>query len=336
MKGKMFFLSLLALVGFVKAPAIGQAIDLVPGGETIGIEIRPDGLLISGTYDIKNGNSYYNPARDSDIKRGDLLFALENNHISSLEDFADLFNDLALKKDEVRISLKRNNNIIQRKLRIIKDGNRYRTGLYIKERLIGIGTVSFYDPTNQVFGALGHAIVDSESGALLEVKSGTIYESKVTGINKSSNGDPGAKVATFEENHPLGTILENTTIGIYGQYESLPSGAKAIPMALHDEVNLGKAEMYTVIKGSQVMKYDIEITNLVRQTYTEPKGITFKITDSDLIKATGGVVAGMSGSPIIQDGKLIGAVTHVLIDKVQYGYGIYMEWMWQEAQKIAQ
>lgn len=334
MNRKMFFISLLSIFCFVKNPAVVDALALIPGGDNIGIEIKPDGLLISGTYDIKDGKSYYNPSRDSDIKRGDLLYEINNNHISSLEDFAKVFNDLALKNDEISISVKRNDRNLKRKLRIIKEENRYRTGLYIKERLLGIGTVSFYDPINKVFGSLGHAIVDSDSGALLEVKSGTIYQSKVTGINKSTNGHPGAKIATFDENSPLGTILENTTIGIYGKYEELTFERDPIEMAYHDEVKIGKAEIYTVIKGTEIKKYNIEITNLVRQSASEQKGITFKITDDDLLKETGGVIAGMSGSPIIQDNKLVGAVTHVLIDKVQYGYGIYMEWMWQEALKL--
>lgn len=334
MKKWMFYFAFFASL-WTNKTTLSQAIDLVPGGENIGIEIRPDGLIISGTYDIKTDYGTYNPSRDSDIKRGDILYEVEGTHISDLSEFSHVFQQETQQKDEIQVSLKREQKKIQRKLRLIKEENRYRTGLYIKERLIGIGTVSFYDPETHIFGALGHSIVDSDTGNLVEVKSGAIYESSVKGINPSTNGDPGEKVATFSEDHPLGDLMENTTIGIYGTYDQLPDGAKAIPMALHDEVELGKAEIYTVVSGMKVEKFSIEITNLVRQSKTDVKGITFKVTDKTLLEKTGGIVAGMSGSPMIQNGKLIGAVTHVLVDKVQYGYGIYMEWMWQEAQQLA-
>lgn len=335
MKIRLLFLSLVACLCAGNQIAKAYAKDLVPGGENVGIEIRPDGLIISGTYDVKSGYTIYNPSRDSDIKRGDLLYEMEGNAISSLEDFSTHFQKYVDEKEEVRIRLKRKENSITRKLRIIKEDNRYRTGLYIKERLIGIGTVSFYDPDTKIYGALGHAIIDNDSGTMVEVKSGAIYTSNVKGINKSTNGNPGEKVATFSNHETLGTVLENTSIGIYGQYEDLPNNKKPVPLAKHDEVELGSAEIYTVTEGQNIMRYNIEITQLKKQDVSDIKGITFKVVDQTLLEKAGGIVAGMSGSPILQNGKLIGAVTHVLVDKVQYGYGIYMEWMWEEAERLA-
>ena len=335
MKLRLLFLSM--ILGFVTLNPLSKAYakDLVPGGENVGIEIRPDGLIISGTYDVKSGYTIYNPSRDSDIKRGDLLYEIEGNAVSSLEDFSTYFKQYVEEKEEVRIRLKRKDASIQRKLRIIKEENRYRTGLYIKERIIGIGTISFYDPETQIYGALGHAIIDSDSGTIVEVKSGAIYASSVKGINKSTNGNPGEKVASFSNHESLGNVLENTSIGIYGSYEELPKNKKPVPLLNHDEVELGAAEIYTVIEGNRVQRYNIEITQLKKQDLSDIKGITFKVIDSTLLNKTGGIVAGMSGSPILQNGKLVGAVTHVLVDKVQYGYGIYMEWMWKEAEKLS-
>ena len=335
MKIRLLFLSILASLCLGNEVSRALAKDLVPGGENVGIEIRPDGLIILGTYDVKSGYTIYNPSRDSDIKRGDLLYEMEGNAISSLEDFSTYFKQYVEEKEEVRIRLKRNENSIQRKLRIIKEDHHYRTGLYIKERIIGIGTVSFYDPESHIYGALGHAIIDSDSGTMVEVKSGAIYASSVKGINKSTNGNPGEKVATFSNHETLGNVLENTSIGIYGTYEELPKNKKAVPLGNHDEVKLGAAEIYTVIEGNKVMHYDIEITQLKKQDLSDIKGITFKVVDQTLLEKAGGIVAGMSGSPILQEGKLVGAVTHVLVDKVQYGYGIYMEWMWKEAERLA-
>lgn len=331
MKLKMFFLSILCIIGFKQGIIAANAISLVPGGQTIGIEIRPDGLIISGTYDVKTKYGTYNPSKDSDIKRGDILFEIEGTQISSLDDFSAVFNQKIQSNDEINIRLKRNKTTIKRKLRLIKVNNRYKTGLYIKERILGIGTVSFYDPVNNIYGALGHGVVDSDSGNIVEVKEGNIYESSIKGINKSKDGNPGEKIAYFNQNNALGTILENTTIGIYGKYYSLPKGLKTLEMAYSSEVQLGKATIYTVIKGNKVEEFSINITSLVKQEISDIKGITFKINDKNLLEATGGVVAGMSGSPIIQNNKLVGAVTHVLVDNVDYGYGIYMEWMYNEA-----
>lgn len=331
MKLKMLFLSIVCIIGFKQGIIAANAISLVPGGQTIGIEIRPDGLIISGTYNVKTEHGTYNPSKDSDIKRGDILFEIEGTQISSLDDFSVVFNQKIQSNDEINIRLKRNKTIIKRKLRLIKVNNRYKTGLYIKERILGIGTVSFYDPVNNIYGALGHGVVDSDSGNIVEVKEGNIYESSIKGINKSKDGNPGEKIANFGQNNALGTILENTSIGIYGEYYSLPKGLKTLEMAYSSEVQLGKATIYTVIKGNKVEEFSINITSLVKQEISDIKGITFKIDDKTLLEATGGVVAGMSGSPIIQNNKLVGAVTHVLVDNVDYGYGIYMEWMYNEA-----
>lgn len=333
MKLKMLFLSLLSIIGFKQGIVVGNAINLVPGGETVGIEIRPDGLIISGTYDVKTPNGTYNPSKDSDIKRGDILYEVENIKISGLEDFSVVFNNV-INNDEVDVKLKRNKTSIKRKLRLIKENNRYKTGLYIKERILGIGTISFYDTENNVYGALGHAIVDNDSGNVVEVKEGSIYKSSITGINKSKDGDPGEKVASFSQDCPLGTILENTSIGIYGTYNELPKGLKPLEMAYANELELGPAKIYTVIKGNKVEEFSINITALKKQDLSDIKGITFKVDDERLLNVTGGVVAGMSGSPIIQNNKLVGAVTHVLVDKVEYGYGIYVEWMYNEALRI--
>lgn len=334
MKLKMLFLSILCIIGFKQGIVAANAVNLVPGGQTIGIEIRPDGLIISGTYDVKTSNGSYNPSKDSDIKRGDILFEIEGTSISSLDDFSNVFNEKITTNDEINIRLKRNNTIIKRKLRLIKIDNRYKTGLYIKERILGIGTVSFYDPENNIYGALGHGVVDNDSGNIVEVKEGSIYESSITGINKSKDGDPGEKIADFNQSSVLGTILENTSIGLYGEYNELPKGLKTLEMAYSNEVQLGKASIYTVIKGNKVEEFSINITSLVKQEISDIKGISFKINDKKLLESTGGVVAGMSGSPIIQNNKLVGAVTHVLVDDVDHGYGIYMEWMYNEALKL--
>lgn len=334
MKIKMLFLCFITAIGFKNSVLLGNAVDLIPGGQNVGIEIKPDGLIISGTYDVKINDSTYNPSKDSDIKRGDILFEVEKQKVSGIEDFSKVFNKYTGTKNEVEVSLKRKSNVIKRKLRLIKENNSYKTGLYIKERILGIGTVSFYDPERNIFGALGHAVVDNDSGNIVEVKEGSIYKSSITSINKSKDGDPGEKVASFDQNSQLGTILENTSIGIYGTYNHSKEGLKTIKMANADEVEVGPAKIYTVIKGNTVQSFDIKITSLVKQNICDIKGISFKVIDKTLLNLTGGIVAGMSGSPIIQNNMLVGAVTHVLVENVECGYGIYMQWMYEEALKL--
>ncbi|MGM9859082.1 MAG: SpoIVB peptidase [Bacilli bacterium] len=327
---KIFFLPL-----FTFLLASAKSINLIPGGQNIGIEIKTDGLIVSGTYDLRLENgSIYNPSKNSDINRGDIIIKANNKAVNSLNDLIAVFSNNELIEPKINLTIKRNQVYLNRTVDLILQNNQYKTGLYIKERLLGIGTVSFYDPINKVYGALGHEVIDNDTGRMIEVKSGMSYLTEVTGINKSTNGNPGSKLADFKTIKPLGDILTNTSIGIYGNYENIDTSLKPIEMAYHDEVKLGNAEIWTVVNGLKVQKFDIKITALQKQNYTDVKGITFKVTDGNLIDKTGGIVAGMSGSPIIQNNKLVGAVTHVITDNVDYGYGVYMEWMYNEAMKL--
>ena len=327
---KIYFLPLFAFL-FISA----KSINLIPGGQNIGIEIWTDGLIVSGTYDLKLENgSIDNPSKNSDINRGDIIIKANNKAVNSLNDLISVFSNNELIEPKINLTIKRNQVYLNRTVDLILQNNQYKTGLYIKERLLGIGTVSFYDPVNKIYGALGHEVIDNDTGRMIEVKSGMSYLTEVTGINKSTDGNPGSKLADFKTIKPLGEILTNTSIGIYGNYKDIDNSLKPIEMAYHDEVKLGNAEIWTVINGLKVQKYNIKITALQKQNYTDVKGITFKVVDNDLLNKTGGIVAGMSGSPIIQNNKLVGAVTHVITDNVDYGYGVYMEWMYNEALKL--
>ena len=308
---------------------------LIPGGQNIGLEIKTDGLIVSGTYDLKLENgSLYNPSKDEDINRGDIIVKANNCNVSSLNDLITIFNNTTLNDNKISLTIKRASMFLNRSLNLILINNQFKTGLYVKERLLGVGTVSFYDPVNKIYGALGHEVIDNDTGRLIEIKSGMSYYTSVTSINKSSDGNPGNKVADFKTIKPLGDILTNTSIGIYGFYSNIDSKLNALEMAYHDEVKLGNAQIWTVLNGMKLEKFDISITSLKKQDFSDIKGISFKVNDNVLIEKAGGIVAGMSGSPIIQNNKLVGAVTHVLTDDVDHGYGVYMEWMYNEAFKL--
>lgn len=242
--------------------------------------------------------------------------------------------ELYYKNDSATLSIIRNNNKIQRELKFIKtsSANTIKTGLLVKERMLGIGTMTFYDPETKTFGALGHKLMDNDFSCIADINSGTILKSKVTGINKSSYGNVGEILASIYEKEKLGTIYANTQYGVFGYYETCPD-KQALEVLKHQDIKLGKAYILTTLDDNSIKQYEIEITSLQKQNTIDTKGITFKIKDKELLKKTGGIVQGMSGSPIIQDNKLIGAVTHVLVDNVKKGYGIYMDFMLEASSK---
>lgn len=316
-----------------KAPI--RNLNVVPGGQNVGIEIKPGGLIVSGTYDVKDETTSYNPSRDSDINKGDIIYKANDIVVKSIDDFLNVF-DKNAESSVVRLNLRRKGQYLKRNLKIVYVNGRYKTGLFVKERLLGIGTVSYYDEKTHIYGALGHEISDSSSNDVLEVDSGEIYESSVTNIKPSINSQPGEKIADISFNDTLGEVVANTPLGIFGKYEVLPPDSSSLPVAEISDIKLGPAEMWTVTQGQNVQKYQIEITNLKRQEQIATKGITFKVTDKRLLNISNGIVAGMSGSPIIQDGKVVGAVTHVIVDDVDNGYAVYMKWMFEVGQKVYQ
>lgn len=331
---KLFFLSLLMTFSsmFSNITCL-ESSYLIPGGENIGIEIKSHGVVVIGGYDVITNNDKYNPSKDSDIIKGDLIYQINDKDINNIEELLDEIKE-NINKDKVTLSILRNNKEIKRELKFINTSkaNTFKTGLLVKDRILGIGTVTFYDPETKIYGALGHKLIDNDFSMIADINSGNIFKSKVTGVNKSSVGNVGELLASINQNEILGNVYANTDYGIFGYYESCPD-KDALIVASQKEASLGKAYIYTTLDNNEVEKYEIDITSLLKQDKISTKGISFKITDKELLNKTGGIVQGMSGSPIIQDNKIIGAVTHVLIDNVKKGYGIYIEYMLQ-ASKI--
>ena len=206
----------------------------------------------------------------------------------------------------------------------------YKTGLYVKDSISGIGTLTYIDPNTKIYGALGHEIIESNSNSKIEVRTGTIFKSAVSSIDRSVDGTPGTKNARFYSNTVYGTITKNTEHGIYGEYDDLLD-KELVEVGDPSDLKLGKAYISTVIKDEDVDDYEITITKIDEKN--DVKNIYFEITDNRLLDATGGIVQGMSGSPILQDGKIYGAVTHVVIENVKKGYGIFITTMLEEGEK---
>lgn len=295
---------------------------LIPGGENIGINIHTNGVIVAGIYDI---NGYY-PATEAGIKPGDIIVSVDNNNISTIEEMINLINKNTTNKLE--ISYKRNTQDFKTTLKLQNSNGVIKTGLYVKDSITGIGTLSFIDPSTKKFGALGHEIIEQNTGLMLEVKNGTIFSSSVTKIDRSSSGSPGSKNAVFYSDDVKGNILKNSNVGIFGIYNDKIPNKMAYKVASTDDIKLGTAKILTVLNDQEVKEYDINILKLNKND--KNKNILFEITDNELIQKTGGVVQGMSGSTIIQGDYIIGAVNYVVVDNPKRGYGIFITNMLEE------
>ena len=293
------------------------------GGENVGIEVKTDGVLVVGLYKI-NDNFIQNS-----VNPGDYIIEVNGNKILSINDFANEINNDD-DKESLDIKIRRNNKIINTKIPLIYDNNEYKTGLYVKDEITGIGTLSFIDPTNNNFFCLGHQISD-QSDDIVDISSGSIYYSYITDINRSSNGNVGEKEAITDDSNKYGTINKNTNKGIFGTYEKDYSSKQIYEVASKEEIKLGEAKLLTVTKNEEIKEYSINIDSI--DLNDSIKNMMFTVTDQELIDNTGGIVQGMSGSPIVQNNKIIGVVTHVIINDTKRGYAIFTVNMLEEAEK---
>ena len=299
---------------------------VIPGGDTLGIEIKSEGVMVIGFYQI---NGKFNKGTPS-IKAGDYIIKINDSTVTSVDELTKKIEE-NVENGYVNVTYKSNGKIKNSTLNLIKDGDIYKTGLYVKDSITGIGTLSYIDPETKIFGALGHEIIESSTNRIVEIKTGSIFKNYITGIEKSTSGYAGSKNAKFYYNTKYGKILRNTNAGIYGVYDAKLPDKELVEVAQKNEVKVGKAYIQTVIDGDVIENFSINITR-VDET-AKIKNISFTIDDNLLLSKTGGVVQGMSGSPIIQNGKIIGAVTHVIVDNPTTGYGIFITTMLEEGEK---
>ena len=288
------------------------------GGETVGIRVNSNGVLVVGTYSLDKKNKI-------NLQVGDVINTINNKSISSSTDFIDSIKG----KSVVSVGYIRGNKEYKTDLNIVLENGIYKSGLYVKDSITGIGTLTYIDPQTRLFGALGHEIIEKTTGKLFNSNSGSIFESTITGITVSSRGIPGSKNARYYSDSVLGSVFENTNKGIFGNYTGKIANKKLYKVASFNEIKTGNAKILTVLDGTKVEEFDITIERINKG---DIKNILFEISDKNLIKKTGGIVQGMSGSPIIQDDKIIGAVTHVIIDNPIKGYGVYIGSMLEEAE----
>ena len=317
---------LILLILFFPLKIMAYSENIIPGGETIGLDITNDGILIVGFY--KTNGTYIN----SHLKIGDKIILVSDEEVKSVEELTNAIENNII-DNTVEITFKRNNEIKKGNLNLEYFNGSYRTGLYVKSSIVGIGTLTYIDPETGIYGTLGHIINESKTNQKIEVKEGYSYDTKVTSFTKSINGNPGSKNANIIREKYFGTILENTEYGVFGITQE-KNQKDLIEVASSSEVKEGEAFIYTTNTKNDVKEYSINILEVNEES--KDKNYYFEITDEELKEMTGGIVQGMSGSPIIQNGKIIGAVTRVLVDDVTKGYGIDITTMLKEGDKILQ
>lgn len=300
----------------------GYSDKIYAGGQNIGIELNSKGVMVTGFYKVSN--NYI--ASDSGLMVGDIITTVNSVTISNIE---DLVNSINNSNGVISIGYIRGNMTKYTNLSLVKEGNTYKTGIYVKDSITGIGTLTYIDPETKLFGALGHEITESNTGKVLDITDGKIYSSKVIDIVPSTSGNPGEKNASIDSSSQNGVIFENTVQGIFGNYTDDLSEMKLYEVGSSDDITKGIAMIRTVIDGNTIEEYSINITKIVNG---DTKNLLFEITDDRLLNITGGIVQGMSGSPIIQNDKIIGAVTHVLVDNPKLGYGIFITNMLEQAE----
>lgn len=296
---------------------------IIPGGQSVGISVNNKGIMIVGFYKVANN------LNKNKLRIGDIITKVNGEEVVTINELVKSVEKYA-KDNKVLLTIKRNNKEFEKDFELINNNGTYKTGLYVKDSITGIGTLTYIDPETKIFGALGHEIADSISGSIVEIKDGTIYKSVITSIDKGQRGIAGAKNAKFYSNDKYGDINKNSKVGIYGLYNKDISGYKTLKVGDLDSIKLGKAYIYTVLDGENIEKYEIIIDNV---NYGLTKNIHFEIISDELINKTGGIIQGMSGSPIVQNDLIIGAVTHVIVDNPTTGYGVSIINMLKEGER---
>ena len=297
---------------------------LIIGGETIGIEAYSKGIYIVGFYDVDNKAI----AKDAGFKIGDIIEKIDNVDVGDISDINKII------KDDKIYSFKvlRNNKYEEIKLYLSSKNDIIKTGLYVKDKINGIGTLSYIDPETKVFASLGHEILESNSMSKFNISTGTIYKAEVTNIKKSKQSLPGEKNANIEYEKSIVEINKNEINGIYGKYNDILGNETTVEVGKKEEIRQGNALIKTVVEEDK--KEDFKINILSIDEKDPVKNIFFEITDNKLLNKTNGIVQGMSGSPIIQNNKIIGVVNYVVLNDTKKGYGIFIETMLKEGDKL--
>ncbi len=327
MKCKNIFLKfMILLLIIIPINTFAYSKYIIASGKTIGIEVNSKGILVVGFYKINN--EYI--AKNAGFKIGDNIIKINNKPVDKIDTMIDIINNKDSNK--INFTIIRDKKVENINLNLVGDNSGIlKTGLYVKDQINGIGTLTYIDPNTKIFGALGHEIIESTTAKKFEIKDGKIFSANVSDITKSRSGDAGEKNAEYNKDKVDGNIKNNDITGIYGTYSNAIKNLKTIEVGEINNIKKGNAIIKTVVNNNKVEDFDIEIISIDKNS--KNKNILFQITDKRLLNKTGGVVQGMSGSPIIQDNKIIGAVNYVIVNDTTKGYGIFITTMLEEGEK---
>ena len=312
MKGFWIRITLAAMLLTLPQPAQAQRM-LIPGGQVVGLELQNDTVTVAAFAE----NS---PAETAGVRVGDRILRLDGQQVSSPKDIQDLLN---CSDGSVELELERSGEALHLTVFPQPTDQGPRLGVYLRQGVTGVGTVTYYDPESGTFATLGHGVT-TPSGSLLQLRQGYAYEARVASVRKGKAGEPGQLIGALDNPSPIGNLIRNTQQGVFGETDQAFPGTP-LEIATWEQVHTGQATILSTIEGRQVQEYSVQILKIYPAGRRNGRNLLIKVTDEALLSATGGIVQGMSGSPIIQDGKLVGAVTHVLVNDPTTGYGIFIE-----------
>ena len=304
------------------------------GGYAFGIRLYTDGVVVVKTDSVETENGTVNPSKEAGLKEGDAIRSIDGQSVTRNEEVASLL--AASQGREVDMEIIRGDEAMHIQYRTVlsKTDGKYRAGLWVRDSTAGIGTMTFYDPETGIFGGLGHAVCDVDTGELMPLSDGDVVQAKITGCYKGSNGSAGELCGSFNSD-AIGELMVNGSTGVYGRLYHPDLSVQTVPAALSSEVQTGPAQIIATVDGTQPQYYDVEIKRTYSNDGEKQKNMVIEVTDPELIQKTGGIVQGMSGCPIIQNGMFVGAVTHVFLNNPLQGYAIYAENMLKTSKSVA-
>ncbi len=303
------------------------------GGKPFGIKLFTKGVIVVGLTDILTAKGTVCPASEAGIKKGDIILSVNGKEVISAENFGKMLSECGSKGAVLHCQREETEFDATVLPAVSVEDNKYKVGLWVRDSTAGIGTVTFIDKKTGVFGGLGHGVCDVDTGMLMPLERGTFVDVNVTGVIKGEPHTPGELRGSFMK-EKKGELLENFETGVFGKvYDAEKVSGEIVQIGAKEKVTEGKIQIYTTINGFEPQKYDAEIVKIFEDS-GKTKNFMIKVTDEKLLEKTGGIVQGMSGSPILQNEKLIGAVTHVLINNPEKGYGIFIENMLESANSV--
>ena len=311
---------------------------VIPVGNIAGVKLYTNGVLVVGMSEIEGkDNKKYKPYQNSGIKEGDTIIKIDEYQIDSTNDLIKTVN--MSKGNNIKVKYIHDTETKECSMTPIETSNsEYKLGLWVRDSAAGVGTVTFYEPSTKTFGALGHGITDIDTNELINISSGEFITTRILNITKGENGNPGKIQGSIDNQQNIGLISKNSRFGIYGKVDNLSTldidTSKEMEVALRDEISIGKATILCSLDNERPKEYEIEIESIYKENNYDNKSMKIKVTDERLLEKTGGIIQGMSGSPIIQNGKFIGAVTHVLVNSPKEGYAVFGDMMIKQSKSV--